>query len=199
MALSRKDLEVTPIVAYGLVFLIAIVGSLLLQSFWRHENIVANQLREAQNQLATLEALKDENPWAERFQSSQVLRQTIKDRRWIGVTSGVVAAEFQQSIRELALDLEFESIQVQIDPAPIEVEDHQVLSFEFTGRAPDGKVIVSILESIAKHSKHIIIRDVDFSQNLRNVGKPRLALSGIIPIAIVSAKSQGGQNRPDNQ
>jgi len=177
----------------------AIVGGLLLQSFWRHENNVANQLRETQNQLTALEALKDENPWAGRFQSSQVLRQTIKDCRWTGVTSGVVAAEFQQSIRELVLGLEFESIQIQIDPAIIEVEEQQVLSFEFAGRAPDGKVVVSLLEAIAKHSKHIIIRDVDFSQNLRNVGKPRLAVSGIIPIAIVSVKPQDDLNGLDNQ
>lgn len=197
MVFSHKDFEATPIVAYGCVFLVTMLAILLFESFWKYESIVSNELRDVQQEFATLESLKDENPWVERFQSSQLLRQRIIDGRWVGTTTGVVAAEFQQLIRGVALDLNFDTVQVQVDPEPFEIVDHQVLSFEFSGRAPDGKIIVSLLEDVAKHSKYIIIQDVDFTQNLRDGGRPRLAFSGIIPIEIVSIKTQNTQNGPD--
>lgn len=184
------DMKVTPIVAYGLVALLMIFGGLGLDKLRQANTAQSSALVAAKNQLATLEALSGDNPWAERFATSQELRMAVTQRLWTGQTAGVIAADLQQALRRDAGALNFNAVQVRVDPELIDVDGKDILSFEFAARAPDGKAIVSMLEAVAKNQKHIIIRDVDFSQNIRDRRPPRVAFSGIIPVKIVQADAQ---------
>lgn len=188
--LSRKDFEVTPIVAYGLVFLLLVLGGLGLQKFGGLENVLEGDVIAVQSELASLETLRGDSEWAARFEQSLAARQSVDASIWGGQTTGVIAAELQQSLRALASGLGFDSIQVRVDSDTIDLDGAEVLSFEFAGRAPDGKAIVSLFEGVAVNPKQIVIRDVDFSQNVRDRIRPRLAMAGIIPIRIIAKQVQ---------
>ena len=188
--LSRKDFEVTPIVAYGIVFLLLVLGGLGLQKFWGIENVLESEVIAVQSELASLETLRGDSEWAARFERSLVDRQFVDASIWSGQTTGVIAAELQQSLRALATGLGYDRIQVRVDPDSIDLDGAGVLSFEFAGRAPDGKAIVSLFEGVAVNPKQIVIRDVDFSQNVRDRTRPRLAIGGIIPIRIMTKQAQ---------
>lgn len=190
------DMKLTPIVAYGLVALLLIFGGLGLDRLHQASKTQSAALKSAKNQLATLEALSGDNPWADRFASSQNLRTAVIGRLWTGQTAGVIAADLQQALRRDAGALDFNAVQVRVDPELIDIDGKSVLSFEFAARAPDGKAIVSMIEAVAKNPKHIVIRDVDFSQNIRDRRPPRLAFSGIIPVQIIQADAN---NQPANQ
>lgn len=193
---SRKDFEVTPLVAYGLVFLLLVFGGLGLQKFWRVENSLAATVIEMQSEVASLQKLSGEDVWEGRFEQSLVMRQSVDGALWTGQTTGVIAAQLQQALRSEASKIGFDSIQVRVDPDIIERDGVEVLSFEFAGRAPDGKGIVSLIEAVAVNPKRLIIRDVDFGQNTRSKNRPRLAMGGIIPVRIAAAQAAQPQT-PD--
>lgn len=189
--ISRKDFEVTPIVAYGLVFLLLVLGGLGLQKFWRVENALAADVITIQTEVASLERLSGDTQWEGRLEQSLALRAQVDAAIWQGPTTGVIAAELQQSLRRAASGLGYDAIQLRVDPEAVERDGAQVLSFEFAARAPDGKGIVSLFEAVAVMPKQVVIRDVDFSQNIRDRNRPRLAMGGIIPIRVVTPETQG--------
>jgi len=123
LGISKSQLEVTPIVAYGGIFVATVFAFMGLESFWRHENALAEKVVAAQNELATKETLSESDEWA----------------------------------------------------SPIDVDGLPVLSFEFTGTSPDGKTLVSMAEAVASNPKRIVLRTVDFNQDVRDRRKPRLS------------------------
>lgn len=190
--ISKSDLEVTPIVAYGAIFMALVFGVMGLEAFWRHENTLAEKVVAVQNDLATQETLSGSDEWAARFEQSRDLRQQTLAALWSGNTAGVIGAELQQALRKDAQALGYEQIQVRVDPTPVDVDGLMVMSFEFNGIAPDGKSIVSLTEAVAVHPKRIILRDMDFSQDIRDRRRPRLAMGGIIPVQINTGAQAGG-------
>jgi len=62
----------SPIVAYGVVLLILILGGLGLERFWASETRLANNLIVTQNEVATLENLSENDQWAERHSGIKV-------------------------------------------------------------------------------------------------------------------------------
>jgi len=187
--LSKADFEMSPIVAYGVVLLILILGGLGLERFWASETRLANNLIVTQNEVATLENLSENDQWAERFEKSLQARRSLEQSMWTGITAGVIAAELQQAMRKEALALGYKSLQLRVDTDIQEVEGVDVLLFEFFGQSPDGKNIIAFLESLALMPRLIIIKDAEFSQNIRDRRPPRLTLSAVIPIKIVAAEA----------
>ena len=108
---------------------------------------------------------------------------------WHGVTSGVIAAEIQQALLSLARQHKFESIQVRVDPDPIEIDGVQVLSFEFQGRSPSSKVLADYFAGLATTSKIILVDEASFSQNLDSPRPPVFTMAGIVPVQIAQGAS----------
>ena len=192
LGISKSQLEVTPIVAYGGIFVATVFACMGLESFWRHETTLAEKVVAAQNELATKETLSESDEWAARFEQSRLMREATLSAIWTGATGGVIAAELQQALRKKAQSLGFEQVQVKVDPSPIDVDGLPVLSFEFTGTSPDGKTLVSMAEAVASNPKRIVLRTVDFNQDVRDRRKPRLSLGGIIPVQITTGAQAGG-------
>jgi len=122
LGISKSQLEVTPIVAYGGIFVATVFAFMGLESFWRHENALAEKVVAAQNELATKETLSESDEWAARFEQSRLMREATLSAIWTGATGGVIAAELQQALRKKAQGLGFEQVQVKVDPSPIDVD-----------------------------------------------------------------------------
>ncbi len=192
MRLKPDDFEMTPLAAYGLIAIGCVLAFLGLEKFSRAEAALKRDVISAQTELATLTAIRDTDYWADRLGQSTQARQQLQTALWRGQTSGVIAAELQQALRQLASAHNFNKIQVRVDPDPAEIDGISVLSFEFTGWAPSAKTLADFFEGIAVNPKIIILDEVDFAQSLRDRRPPRLSLSGLIPVQIVSSQAGGG-------
>ncbi|MGB0906118.1 MAG: hypothetical protein ACPGVT_01395 [Maricaulaceae bacterium] len=185
---ERLKSETTPVVAYGIVFLLCVMAWLTLGRFSQAERALASKVVMAQTELANLENLSGESEWESRLAGAMKRRDEVQNKVWVGSTTGVVAANVQQALQSIGEDLYYERMQARADPEMIDVEGVDVLSFEFSGQAPSGKDIVKLFEALASYPKTIIIQEIEFSQNLRDMRSPRLTISGIIPVKITASE-----------
>lgn len=184
MTRNAPYIDVSPLAAYGLCFILLILGGLGLERFAAAESHLESKVITAQTELATLTAIKDTDYWARRLIDSTKARQQLESEIWLGDTGGVIAAELQQALRGMAQRHKFDNVQVRVDPDPLETEGVTVLNFEFNGRAPSANILVDYFESLAVSPKMILIDETYFAQNLRSPRPPVLTLSGYIPVQI---------------
>jgi len=187
MKLTPQDIEMTPLAAYGLLFIACVMGALGLERFASAEAELEQRVIIAQTELATLSAIRETDHWTDRLAQSNEARKSLQSEIWQGRTTGVIAAELQQSLRKISTGLKFDQLQVRVDPELAESEGVNMLTFEMTGRARSSKDFADFFEAIAVHEKIIILDEFDFAQSLRDRRPPRLSLSGRIPIQISSA------------
>lgn len=194
--LDRTDMQITPLVAYGLVFLGAVLAWLGLEKFNRAETELANKVRGVQTELATLQNLSAADEWSERLAVAMERRNAALSETWSGRTPGVIAAQLQQAIRKTSLALDYTQINIRVEPEGVDIDGISVLSFEFSGQAPDGKAIPSLLEGLAAEPRRIVVTELDFFQSVRDRRRPRVTLSGIVPITLAAGETSGGEGQP---
>lgn len=194
---TKSDFEVTPIVGYGAVFMLLVFGVMGLEAFWRHENALATRLVAVKNDLATQETLSGTDVWAARFEQSRAAQAALERALWTGATGGVIAAELQQSLRRSAQALDFERIQMSVDPSPVDLDGVMVISFDLSATAPDGKSIPPMVEAITKSPKRIIIKTMSFTQDVRDRRKPRLSIGGVVPVKIAVPSNTPASTGPN--
>ncbi len=185
----------TPLAAYGLLFIACVLGVLGLERFASAETALEQRVIAAQTELSTLSAIRETDHWADRLAQSSAARQALQAEIWQGPTAGVIAAELQQSLRKISNDLKFDQLQVRVDPEPADSEGVSMLTFEMTGRARSSKDFADFFQAIAVHDKIIIIDEFDFAQSLRDRRPPRLAMSGRAPIQL-SSTAAGTEGQP---
>ena len=103
---QKMDLEITPLVAYGLVVIFLILG---VVSFGRFSDRIINmeaRAQSAKSELAVLSDVQATDVWEKRFEHSRHLRQQFEAKILTGATGGVLAAEIQQSLRKVTNDFE---------------------------------------------------------------------------------------------
>ena len=186
MKFLPADFEMTPLVSYGLVFILIVFGFLGLERLIAAEAEREQAVVFAQTEYATLEDISKTNHWETRLAESDLARSALKNEIWQGETGGIIAAELQQALRQFAADYRFDRIQVKVDPGPAEIDGIQVLSFDFSGRANTSKSLADFFEGLAISPKIIIIDEMSFSQNIRDRKAPRITISGIVPVQIGS-------------
>jgi len=186
--LDRFNLTVTPIVAYGVIVLFVILGILGLQVYTQAEQDLRSQLKSRQNELATLQAIKDTEIWPSRLEQSLKLKSQAEEKIWKGKTGGVVAAQLQQTLRALAKTHDVENVVVRVDPEPSEVGEVEILRFEFTGRIDSGKDTIDLFTDLAASKRMIVITELSSTNSIRDQLPTYVALSGLIPIVIEVGK-----------
>lgn len=192
MKLAPDDFEMTPLAAYGLLIMACILGFLGLEKFASAEAQLEQRVISAQTELATLSTIRETDYWSDRLAQSTEARNVLQSQLWQGRTSGVIAAELQQTLRGMVTKLEFDQIQLRVDPDPVEIDGVSMLSFEMSSRARSSKDFADLFLDIANFEKILIIDEFDFSQSLRDRRPPRLAMSGRVPIQIQTATQTGG-------
>lgn len=184
MNIRPEDFEMSPMAAYGLIAIALIIGVLGLEKYAVLETRLEQTVVTAQTELATLSTIRDTDYWAERLLQSSSTREVLQTEIWQGNTSGVVAAELQQSLRSLGMSHKFTEIKVRVDPDPVDIDGISVLKFEFSGQATSAKSLADFFEGFATHSKIIILEEANFTQSIRDRRPPRLSMAGLIPVQI---------------
>lgn len=182
---EQLDWRVTPIVAYGLVFIGVVLGWLLLEQLVQANKSAHQRLIEEKAQLSALLKIQEDDSWEERLAFSVKRRQSAQEALWSGSTPGVIAANFQQSLRKIAADQLAENVNVRVDPEVTNINGIDVLAFDFSGWLPPGDSVFEVLMALARQPHHVAISDVSFSHSLRDRDETRLTLSGFIPVALV--------------
>ena len=184
MKLRPEDFEMSPLAAYGLVAIALIFGVLGLEKFSATENRLAQKVITAQTELATLSAIGETDHWDTRLLESTKAREHIQSEIWQGNTGGVIAAEVQQALRGIAAKNKFTSVQIRVDPDPIEIDGVTVINFEFRGQAPTSKALANYFEDLALGAKLMIVDEMSFAQSIRERRPPRVNFAGIAPVQI---------------
>ena len=184
MKFLPEDFEMTPLVSYGLVFIFIVFGFLGLEKLIAAETEREQAVVFAQTEYATLQDISKTTHWENRLAESVLARSALQNEIWQGQTGGIIAAEFQQTLRQISADYRFEQIQVRVNPDPAEIDGIQVLSFDFSGRARTSKSLADFFERLAITPKIIVVDEMDFAQNIRDRQAPRLSMSGLIPVQI---------------
>lgn len=184
--LERLNLQITPLVAYGLVALFLMLGAMGLQNYNNTQNGLAAELQTRQSELSTLRAIKNTDIWPFRLEKSLVLKKNTEDKLWKGSTSGLIAAQLQQVIRNISKTHDINNVVVSVDPEPSYVEGVEILRFDYKGHIASGKHTIDFFKDIASSEKSIIITELDMTNSIRDKRPTYMTLSGLIPIILTS-------------
>ena len=181
---AQMDWRITPIVAYGLVFIGVTIGGLLFEQLVQLNKSTHQRLIDEKTQLGALLKIQEDDAWEERLALSVKRKQSAQESLWSGSTPGVIAANFQQSLRKIATDQDAENINVRVDPEVTSINGINVLAFDFTLWVPPGDSVFEVLMALAKQPHHVAVSDISFSHSLRDRAETRLTMSGFIPVTL---------------
>lgn len=196
---KNMDLKITPIVAYGLVFLMVMIGYLGLDKLVDKNSQLAQKLIVEQENLHIMQTIQASDIWEGRLAQSIEIRDLAKDSLWPGKSAGVIAAQFQQEIRKIAKTLEAKNVRIQVEAEPVSIENTDMLAFEFSAFLPIGDTVFALYNALAQQQHIVLVQDSNFSHSLRDKHPTRLIVSGFIPIKISASTPQNKQdNIPKN-
>ena len=191
------SLAPTPIVAYGLGFL------LLLLSFFGVERL--NEIRkslggEAESlsiRRSVVENVKSQNHWEDRLAYSEMLKKQLDASIWQASTGGVIAAELQQFLRRITEDNGFKNITIRVDPNPAIIDEIHTLAFDFAGVVEDATGSINLLEQFSQYERQIILNDINIIYDPNGQRNTRVVLSGFIPIQLSGTSEQESEQEDE--
>lgn len=186
--LEKLNLEITPIVAYGLVAIVFIFGLLGLEKFKVADDGLRTRLETAQRELSTLNQIKETDIWSDRLVESTEKKASAVNKVWTGTTNGVVAAQLQQSLRTIFTAQGATGLRVNVDPQVNNVGGIDILTFDLSTRVPAGKKIIDVYQNIADHKNAIVLTEISAVHSLRYKRPTQINMSGIIPIRVQADK-----------
>ena len=191
--LSRINLEMTPIVAYGLAAIFLILGGVGLGRMAGATASISERAQSAQAELYSLSKIQDTNIWEERLAISELAAAQTNQQILTGATIGVIAAELQQTLRGIASRSNLKSPQIKVNAHIEQIEGLDVVQFTFFGLAPDWGSVIDVLAALASDSHKLIVNELSFNQSRGRNGS-RFSAAGIAPIKIQKAPNpQGGE------
>ncbi len=187
---QKLNLTVTPIVAYGLVFLLVMLSWLGVERIYQIKNNFSQDAENLRVRRAVVENIKSQDEWADRLAYSLSFKEDLDSTIWRARTSGVIAAELQQLLRKVTADNGINNANIRVDPEPSKVGDLNSLVFDFTGSVANPAGGIDILEQLARNNRQIILNDVNIINDTRDRRPTRVVLSGFIPIQLTGDEVQ---------
>ncbi len=182
-----KNIEITPLAAYGLTVLAFIVAWLGTQHLSEATMARKVKAQEARLELAQLEQIQGTDIWAKRFEISEQFHENAQQKIWTGATNGVIDASLQQSLRAIAGAANMTSVQLDIAP-PDTIDTVDFMQFTMSGLIPDGERVIDVLSALTKNTPHIIA--MDMSVTIRQNRPSRLVVSGRVPMRVEVASAE---------
>ncbi len=180
--LDRFRQSLTLRTLYGLIALGCLLGVSLLGRLDAASTSAADTRAEADARLARHGGAIDENLWRERAANAQEELTFWQSTRWSAPTSGVVAAELQNAITQIARGAGLDVIAVNVDPAPTEIPSGLVLRFSFSTDSRNGDAVAKALAAFGAHEPIIVVDEMNAVFDDRNQG--RFSASGYAPIIL---------------
>lgn len=184
---QKLDLQVTPIVAYGLVFLLFLFSWLGVERL----NVVKQTLGEdnesLRTRLAVVENIKSQDQWSSRLDYSIAYKNQINASLWRANTSGVIAAELQQFLQKVTDDNGLNNVTIRVDSDPSKIGDLNAMSFDLTGVVDAAYGSTNLLGQLSESGRQVIINEVNITTDPQGVRSTRVILAGVIPIELTPA------------
>lgn len=140
----------------------------------------------------SLSSIQGDDVWSARLAQSEALRKGVEDTVLTGTTGGVVAADFQQSLRAIASSTQIDNLQIRVNPEIDTVDDVQIMQFTFSGSASDWYSIIDFLSEMLGRESAMIVNELSFTKGKR-LGIARVSMAGLIPVNI---KRSSGESQP---
>jgi len=134
--LKKEFSKLSPLAAYGVVILAAIILYMIVENLNTRVQIKADAVEEAQVELITLDQLKASTVWEERLLVSEKIKTNAEKTVWSGPTEGVISATLEQYLRDVSGAENLRNLKVTTDPEPVTINDIDTISFEVSGAIP---------------------------------------------------------------
>lgn len=185
--LNNLDLEVTPLVAYGLTALFLILGGLGLGRLSDVVLDVGARAQTAKGELYSLSQIQGTDVWEERLRLSLQVRKYADAKILRGTTGGVIAADIQQSLRKIAEDTGIQNLQIQVNSEPEEIDGVDIVQFTLFGLAEDWDTVIDILSAMAANTHSMVIYEMSFSKSMGTRQRSsQFQVAGMIPVKIIA-------------
>lgn len=186
--LRKLEDQATPTVIYGGCILVLLMTFLAYTPMSTGLQQLRMDVQSAKSDLANLKTIESEEFWTDRLAQSLTFRQQAQSELWAGETSGLVAADFQQTIRQLAGKAQIRNLRISVDPDLDSVNTVPVLNFEVRGFVPSGLALVDVLSDLAAQPRKILIQDLNTTLVERSGSM--LVVSGYIPVNLAETTGQ---------
>lgn len=180
----------TPPISDRLKWVLTILLAVLLIFVWselREARVnQESQMSDLATSIASLSIQDGNTVWAGRLESVSEIREAWTARTWQGQTPGLVSAEVQRVLTELAANVGLENARIFVASDPITVRDSDLIRFEVTAIA-DTDAILKFIVGIATARRNFYATEINAPMSENR--KSRVSVAGHVVI-LVDAESE---------
>lgn len=183
-ALKKMDLEVTPVVAYGICAICIILGAMGLLRISDSVEDIKSRAELAKIEFAFLSSIQGTEVWDTRLALSDAWREQIDANVLTGATGGVLAADIHKSLRNIAGKVGITRMKITVVPEPETLFGLDVMMFSFTGSAADWETMIELLTAIVT-THQMNVNGFSFSHSVESTAETSFfRISGLVPIKL---------------
>lgn len=187
--LKKEFSKLSPLAAYGVVILAAIILYMIVENLNTRVQIKADAVEEAQVELITLDQLKASTVWEERLLVSEKIKTNAEKTVWSGPTEGVISATLEQYLRDVSGAENLRNLKVTTDPEPVTINDIDTISFEVSGAIPATLSPVKIVADLALSERRIFIKETSFTLSGGRSRLSSFSITGFVPISVTDSSA----------
>ena len=182
---ANFDTEVTPLVGYGACCLLAIFAFLMLESYNQYASAKQAELNRLQQDVSALRSLESQDDWQNRLEKSEDVKRQFENTLWKGSTPGVIAADFQQEVQQIAGRHNGTRLNLSIDPQPETLGNIKILRFSLTAQFETGREVIGWYSDLASYTPVIIFQEFSTTTPTRRGQQSYVSGSVFIPVNVV--------------
>ena len=182
--LDLWEKEATPLIRYGLVFLLSVLAVMFIADFHDLNDRAHDNLSSTQTELVALNQVEGSDIWASRRDQSESIKVIVDQRLWTGQTSGIISANAQQTLQTILKKLGAEDLLITIDPAVDQISGVDVLNYSISCRMPRGRALIDVLFDFSTYPKSIVVGKLQATNTFRGNQLSRISIDGFIPVDV---------------
>ena len=180
--------QATPRSLIGLAVLLGILAVLGIGSLADAVDRRQQDVGELARSVAVQRSLAAGQEWLNTAAELRERRDTWDARFWRGTTSGIVAAQLQNDIEEVANAAGLDRIRIEVQPLPEELAGDGRLQFEVTMRARDRTgQFLNFFQRLADMETIVVPTDFDWTR-----GNASVRVTLMAPAIVESAQEASG-------
>lgn len=183
MTLFKSDLfSVTPLVAYGGVFLFTIFGCFGLARLSESAKSKQDKVINSANELAVLHTLEDTKLWQSRLDESLALKQARANTVWTDATYSLLAARIQSTLRRIGDASGLDNLNIAVDPEVSKIGDTELIRFTLSSNGSEAQNLLKFMYALTTYP--VTINSDDLTLSFNPGGRSNLRLSGHAPVLL---------------
>ena len=180
--------QATPRSLIGLAILLGILAVLAISSLADAVDRKQEEVRELARTVAVQRSLAAGQEWLTRAAELRDQRDALEAHFWRGSTSGIVAAQLQNDIEEIANAAGLDRIRIDVLPLPEALTESGRLQFEITLSARDRTgQFLNFFQQLANLDTIVVPTNFDWTR-----GNATVRVTLLAPAIVTSEQGSGG-------